>query len=82
MKMVVSSLIGVVFMMTASWVMAQVGDSEIMNGEGHGYGHGMMGYMSGWWVVYCIIKATVVVIVLWLLLRIARAVEKIAVAKS
>ena len=82
MKTIVSSLIGISFLMMASWAMAQMmGESE-MGTEGHGYGYGMMGgYMVGW-IVYGLIKAGVVVTGLWLLLRIARAAERIAGSKS
>ncbi len=80
MKMIVSSLLGGTFLMMAYWAMAQMGGGEMMGNEGHGYGM-MGGYMVGW-IVYALIKAAVVVIGLWLLLRIARAAEKIAASKS
>ncbi len=64
--------------------LVQAGETG-MGGEAHGYAThgygGMMGY-GGLWVVYGLIKVGVVGFGLWLLLRIARAVEKIAGSQS
>ena len=79
MKVIISSLAGVVILAFGSFVMAQMGGGEMMDGEDHGYG--MMGGHMGGWIVYGLIKAAVVVIGFWLLHRIAKAVEKIAASK-
>ena len=82
MKTIVSSLIGFSVLIMASSAMAQMMGEGGVGNEGHGYGYGMMGgYMAGW-IVYGLIKAGVVVTGLWLLLRIARATERIAGSKS
>jgi uncharacterized membrane protein len=81
MKMIVSSLTGVAFLSAGSLAMTQMVGVEMMGGEGRG-GYGMMGgYMAGW-IVYGLIKAAVVIFGLWILHRIAKAVEKIAASKS
>lgn len=76
MKNILMGLSGVLFMGLFSFAIAQTG----MAGETHGYG-GMGGY-AGLWVVYGLIKTGVVVFGLWLLLRLTRAVERIAASKS
>jgi uncharacterized membrane protein len=81
MKRMVSSLTGVALIAAGSLAMAQTAGGEMMGGEGRG-GYGMMGgYMAGW-IVYGLIKAAVVIFGLWILHRIAKAVEKIAASKS
>jgi uncharacterized membrane protein len=80
MKMILLSLMAVMFLAAGSLAVAQTGGGEMMGGTGRGYGM-MGGYLVGW-VVYGLIKAAVVVFGLWILLRIARAVEKIAASKS
>lgn len=80
MKIIVLSLSGVVILAMGSFAMAQTGAGEMTDHKGHGYGLAG-GYMTGW-IVYGLIKAAVVVIGLWLLQRIAKAVEKIAVSKE
>ena len=80
MKSTVFSLVGVTILGIGTFAMAQVGGGEMMEREGHGYGM-MGGYMAGW-IVYGLIKAAVVVIGLWLLHRIAKAVEIIAASKG
>jgi len=64
-----------------SWVTAQTGGG-MMTGEPYRYGDRMMGGYLVWWAAYGIVKAAVVGIGLWLLYRIAIAVEKIAASKS
>ena len=85
MKVTVSSLIGISFLAVASWAMAQTGGGEMMDEgskmAGHGYGYGMMGGYTTWWVLCGLVKVAVVAIGLWLLLRITRAVERIAGSK-
>ena len=82
MKMIGSSLIGISFFIFAYVAMAQMmGESE-SGMEGHGYGYGLMGGTMAAWIVYGLVKAGVVVVGLWLLLRIARATERIAGSKS
>ena len=64
-------------------VMAQTGggmSGDEGNGSGHGYGM-MGGYYPAVWIVCALAKVVVVVIGLWLLLRITRAVERIAGSK-
>lgn len=75
MKIIFGGLLFALFTGAFSLAQAQTG----MGGETHGYG-GMAGY-AGLWVVYGLIKTGVVVFGLWLLLRITRAVERIAGSK-
>ncbi|MBI3994472.1 MAG: hypothetical protein HY349_00715 [Nitrospirae bacterium] len=80
MKRIIFGLIVVGSVMVGSWAMAQTGGGGMMAEEGHRYG-AMGGYL--WlWGLYGLLKAAVVVIGLWLLLRITKAVEKIASSKS
>ena len=80
MKGITSTMVGIAVLAVGSLAMAQTGGGEMMGGGGRGYGM-MGGYLVGW-VVYGLIKAAVVIFGLWILLRIARAVEKIAASKS
>ena len=87
MKKNIFSLVVVLMVLAGSWAMAQtgggggpVGGGGMMGEEGHRYGM-MTGYLW-WWGVYGVIKAAVVVIGLWLLYRITRAVERIAASQS
>ncbi len=82
MKMILSSLATVAVVAVGSLVMAQTGGGEKEVVEGHAYGYGMMGGHGGWWVAYCALKIAVVVFVLWLFLRITRALEIIAAARK
>jgi hypothetical protein len=79
MKKILASLILVTIVVFGSWAMAQTGGGSMMPDEGHRYGM-MTGYLW-WWGLFGIIKAAVVVIGLWLLYRITKAVERIAAAK-
>jgi uncharacterized membrane protein len=79
MKRMMALCIGVAVAMAGSAVLAQTDGGGMMDYRGRGYG--MAGGYMAWWAVYGVVKAAVVVIGLWLLLRIARAVEKIAAAK-
>jgi hypothetical protein len=80
MKKVIFGLIVVGLVMVGSWAMAQPGVGGMMTEEGHRYGMAY-GYVW-WWGVYGLLKTAVVVIGLWFLFRIAKAVEKIAASKS
>lgn len=80
MKTMVLSLAGVAILAGSSFAMAQTGAGEMTDHKGHEYG--MMGGTMTGWIVYGLIKAAVVVIGLWLLHRIAKAVEKIAASKG
>jgi uncharacterized membrane protein len=80
MKRIIFSLVVVVLVVFGSWAMAQTGAGNMMGDEGRRYGM-MAGYLW-WWAVYGVVKAAVVVIGLWLLYRIATAVERIASSKS
>ena len=79
MKGITSVMVGLAVLTAGSLAMAQMSGGEMMGDKGHGYN--MVGGYMAWWVVYSLVKAAVVGIVLWLLLRIARAVEKIAASK-
>ncbi|MBI3620997.1 MAG: hypothetical protein HY208_02255 [Nitrospirae bacterium] len=83
MKGITSGMAGMAVLAVGSLAMAQMsggsGGGEMMGDKGHGYG--MAGGYMAWWAAYGLVKAVVVVIGLWLLLRIARAVEKIAASK-
>ena len=72
-------VIGMAVLMAGSTTLAQSDSGGMMGYQGRGYG--MAGGYMAWWAVYGLVKAAVVVIGLWLLLRIARAVEKIAASK-
>jgi len=65
-----------------SWALAQSPGGEMMTEGTHRYGYGMMNGYLGWWVLYGLVRAAVVVIGLWLLFRIAKAVERIAASKN
>jgi len=82
MKGIVSVLIVVVMIGLGSWALAQTGGAGMMAGEGHRYGYGMMGGYLWWWGLYGFLKAAVIAAGLWLLYRIAVAVEKIAAASK
>ena len=82
MKMTILSLMGITMLVMGSIAIAQTTGAEMTQNEGHGYGYGMMGGHMGGWFVYGLIKAVAVVIGLWLLHRIAKAVEKIAASKG
>lgn len=82
MKVIISSLAGVSIFAFGSFALAQMGGSEMMDGEGHGHGYGMMGGHMGGWIAYTVIKVAVVLVGFWLLHRIAKAVEKIAASKA
>lgn len=73
MKRIISGLIAVVLVMVGSWAMAQMGGGGMMAEQGYGV---MAGHL--WWWVYGVVKAAAVVIGLWLLYRITKAVERIA----
>ena len=79
MKRMMAVFVGMVVLMVGSVALAQTGGGGMMGDQGRGYG--MAGGYMAWWAVYGLVKAVVVVIGLWLLLRIARAVEKIAASK-
>jgi hypothetical protein len=66
-------------LMAGSVTLAQTDGGGMMGYQGRGYG--MAGGSMAWWAVYGLVKGAVVVIGLWLLLQIARAVEKIAASK-
>jgi uncharacterized membrane protein len=74
-----AGIAGIVVLMASSMALAQSDSGGMMGYQGRGYG--MAGGYMAWWAVYGLVKAAVVVIGLWLLLRIARAVEKIAATK-
>jgi len=80
MKRMMVLCIGAAALMVSAAAMAQV-DGGMMGNQGRGYGYGMTGGYMAWWAVYGLVRAAVVVIGLWLLLRIARAVEKIAASR-
>lgn len=80
MKKIIFSLMVVGLVMVGSWALAQPGVGGMMAEEGHRYG-AMGGYLW-WWGLYGLLKVAVVAIGLWLLYRIAVAVEKIAASKS
>jgi uncharacterized membrane protein len=79
MKRMMALFIGMAVVMAGSAVLAQTDGGGMMGYQGRGYG--MVGGYMAWWAVYGLVKAAVVVVGLWLLLRIARAVEKIAATK-
>ena len=81
MKVIISSFAGVAILAFGFFAMAQMGGGEMMDGDSHGHGYGMMGGHMGGWIVYTVIKVAVVVIGFWLLHRIAKAVETIAASK-
>ncbi|MBI3610700.1 MAG: hypothetical protein HY204_08375 [Nitrospirae bacterium] len=79
MKKIIFSPVVVLMVVAGSWAMAQTGGGGMVGEEGRRYGM-MAGYLW-WWSLYGIIKAAVVVIGLWLLYRITKAVERIAASK-
>ena len=79
MKRMMAVFVGVAVLMVGSVALAQMAGGEMMGEQGRGYG--MAGGYMAWWAVYGLVKAVVVVVGLWLLLRIARAVETIAASK-
>ena len=81
MKKVVFGIIAILLVGVGSWAMAQTAGGGMMAEEGHRYGYGMMTGYLWWWGLYGVVKAAVVVIGLWLLFRITKAVEKIASSK-
>ena len=81
MKTITSAMVGLAVLAVGALAMAQMSGGEMMDDKGQGYGYGAMGGYMAWWVVYGLVKAAVVVIGLWLLHRIAKAVEKIAASK-
>jgi uncharacterized membrane protein len=74
-------LLFIVFVMAGSWALAQTPGGGMMTEGTHRYGYGMMSGFLGWWALYGLVKAAVVVVGLWLLFRIAKAVERIAASK-
>ena len=90
MKRIISGLIAVPLVIVGSWALAQIGgtgcgamggpEMEMMAEEGHRYGMAY-GYFW-WWGLYGLVKAAVILFGLWLLYRITKAVEKIALSKS
>lgn len=81
MKKISSALIALALVTAASWAAAQTGGGEMMTEGTHRYGYGMMNGYLWWWGLYGLLKTAAVVIGLWLLYRIAAAVEKIAASK-
>ncbi|HET6464957.1 MAG TPA: hypothetical protein VFH55_05030 [Nitrospiria bacterium] len=79
MQKIFMSFIVVSLVLFGSWATAQTGGGYTMGDEGHRYGM-MTGYLW-WWGLYGLFKAAIVLFGLWLLYRIAVAVEKIAASK-
>ena len=77
-------IVGVLLLpLLSAVVMAQTGggtSGEEGSVSGHGYGM-FGGYYTAVWIACGLFKVAVVVIGLWLLLRITRAVERIAGSK-
>lgn len=80
MKKVLGSLIVISVIVSGSLAIAQMGGGTMMGGEGRPYGP-MSSYVW-WWGLFGLVRAAVIVIGLWLLYRITRAVERIAELKS
>jgi hypothetical protein len=74
-------LLFIAFVMAGSWVLAQTPGGGMMTEGTHRYGYGMMNGYVWWWALYGLLKTAVVVVGLWLLFRIAKAVERIAASK-
>ncbi|MDR7868795.1 MAG: hypothetical protein RIN56_18535 [Sporomusaceae bacterium] len=49
-----------------------------MMGFGYGYGPGMVGFMSGFGIVFALLHIAIIVYVLWQFTQISRSLQRIA----